>query len=281
MSVQLSSSNYGKGAVRVKKVTKHKNYHEVKDFSVSTICEGDFTETHRSGDNSMVLPTDTQKNTVYALAHKHDVETIESYGIYLAKHLLKANKQFTSVVVEIEETLWERIKIGAKQHPHAYRKGGAEKWTTKITHTKSGTVIESGIKDLMILKTTDSSFSDFLRDKFTTLKDADDRMLMTNLTSSWVYNSADVDFAKLRKTIQNTLLSTFAKHKSLSVQHTLYAMGEAALKKAKAVSTINLDMPNKHNLLVDLSKFKMKNNNQTYHVTEEPYGIIRGTMTRG
>ncbi len=280
MAAKLASSRYGKGEVKVKKVTRHKDYHELIDFAVSVYCEGDFTDAHLKGDNSAVLPTDTQRNTIYILAKDHPLDSIESFGIFLSDHLLKANTQFTSVQVEIAQNIWERIPVNGKKHPTTYRKAGQEQWLTAVHRTHDSLAVQSGIRDLEILKTTDSGFSDFKVDDFTTLKDTDDRVLNTVLKSIWPYKSTDVDFAKERQTIQTTLLDAFAGHKSLSVQHTLYAMGEQVLAKTKAIDSISLEMPNVHNLLFDLSRFNRENKSEIFHVTEEPYGIITGVVSR-
>ncbi len=280
MAAKLASSRYGKGEVKVKKVTRHKDYHELKDISVSVYCEGDFTVAHLDGDNSAVLPTDTQRNTIYILAKDHPLDTIESFGLFLSAHLLKANTQFTSVQVEIAQNMWERIPVGGKQHPTTYRKAGEEQWLTAVHRTRDSVAVQSGIHDLEILKTTDSGFSDFKVDEFTTLKDTKDRVLNTVLKAMWPYKSVDVDFAKEREQIMTAVLDTFAGHQSLSVQHTLYAMGEAALAKTKSIDSISLEMPNVHNLLFDLSRFNRENNSEVFHVTSEPFGIITGVVSR-
>ena len=276
----LSKSSYGKGAVRVKKVIKHQDYHEVKEFSVQIICEGDFEKAHLDGDNTLVLPTDTQKNTVYILAKDEAIESIESFGLALTSHFLKGNDQFTAVEVHIVQTIWEQIPANFVLHPYAYQKKGGAEWITTVRRTKDNVSVQSGIQNMEILKTTYSGFSDFKTDAFTTLKDTDDRMLATNLTANWDYDGTNIDFEKVRKGVINQLLVTFSDHKSLSVQHTLYAMGEAALEASLNIREIHIEMPNKHNLLFDLSKFDRSNDNEIFIVTEEPYGLIKGSVCR-
>ncbi len=280
MNIQLSSTSYGKSAVRVMKLNKHANWHEIKEVDICTLFEGAFEEAHTDGDNSNVLPTDTQKNTVYALAKDHPLQTIEDFGLHLAKHFLDGNPQIHKVRIELLQKQWAQIMDDGKPHPKAYQRAGNEKWTAVIEMTADKTTVQSGISDLLILKTTDSGFSNFKRDEFTTLKDTEDRIFATNLAAHWHYVGTDLDFVTLRKTIQSTLLSAFANHKSLSVQHTLYAMGKQVLETVEQVQKIDIDMPNKHHLLVNLEPFNLPNHNEIFVVTDEPYGVIRGALER-
>jgi urate oxidase len=280
MSIKLSSTSYGKSAIRVMKLTKHADWHEIKEVDVRTLFEGEFEEAHTIGDNSNVLPTDTQKNTVFALAKNHSLNTIEEFGIYLAKHFHDNNPQIHKVRVELSQKQWVQISADGKAHPQAYQRGGNEKWNAVIELTADSLKVQSGISDLLILKTTDSGFSNFKRDQYTTLKDTEDRIFATSLTTLWDYNSNDLDFAKTREDIQQHLLSSFANHKSLSVQHTLYDMGKRVLNNVEQVNKIDIDMPNKHHLLVNLSPFELANDNEIFVVTEDPYGEIKGTLER-
>jgi len=281
VNIQLSSTSYGKSAIRVMKLIKHPEWHEIKEVEVCTLFEGEFEEAHTKGDNSNVLPTDTQKNTVFALAKDHPLLTIEDFGLHLAKHFLERNPQIHKVRVELSQKQWAQILDEGNPHPKAYQRAGNEKWNCIVEMTKDQTTVQSGISDLLILKTTDSGFSNFKRDAFTILKDTDDRIFATNLTAMWNYNNSNLDFATLRNQIQNVLLSAFANHKSLSVQHTLHEMGKQVLATVDEVQKIDMDMPNKHHLLVNLEPFKMTNDNEIFVVTDDPYGVIKGSLKRG
>ncbi len=281
MSIKLSSTSYGKSAVRVMKVIRHDDWHEIKEVEVQTLFEGEFEEVHTKGDNTNVLPTDTQKNTVFALAKDHLTGSIEEFGLYLAKHFADNNPQIHKITIELSQKQWAAIPANGKAHPHAYQRAGNERWNAKIVKDASGTTVKSGISDLLILKTTDSGFSNFRRDAFTTLKDTDDRVFATSLTAWWDYNATDIDFDAARAKTQAAMLETFANHKSLSVQHTLYDMGKRVLNDVPQVQKIDLDMPNKHHLWVNLSPFGMENQNEVFVVTDDPYGVIQGTLERG
>jgi urate oxidase len=280
MNIKLGANAYGKNAVNLSKIIRHKDHHEFRQISVNVSLEGDFETTHTAGDNSMILPTDTQKNTVYALAKDHLVSSIEAFGLYLAEYFMFNNPQLSQATIEITEHTWTRLSFDGQPHPHAYISGGSEKHTAWIVQKRSAITVTTGIKDLLILKTTDSGFEHYIKDQYTTLPETSDRILSTNCAVNWVYGSANDDFTRLFTAIRHTLLTTFANHKSLSVQHTLYAMGEAVLKEFDAVKEISLKMPNKHHILYNLQQFGMPNNNEIFMATDEPYGYITGTLVR-
>jgi len=232
------------------------------------------------GDNSRILPTDTQKNTVYALAREHFTSSIEAFAIILCDHFKSTSAAVAKARIEITEHNWSRMDIDGKPHSHSFINGGLEKHFSAVTRNDSGIAISSGIKDLLILKTTDSGFEGYPKDKFTTLKETSDRIFGTQCDISWDYVSTDRDFTDIYNQIRARLLKTFSSHKSLSVQHTLYAMGEDVLKEFPAVKEIRLKMPNKHHLLANLEVFGMENKNEIFIATDEPYGYITGTITR-
>jgi len=280
MGIKLAKNSYGKNAVNLSKIIRHKNYHEFRQISVNVSLEGDFETVHTVGDNTMVLPTDTQKNTVYALAKDHFGSSIEEFGIYLANHFLSNNPQLSRCNVEISEHLWNRMVIDGQPHPHAYISGGGEKHTTTIVQSREKTDVTSGIKDLLILKTTDSGFENYIRDKYTTLKETSDRIFATNCEVTWLYQTAPADFTSAFQDIRTSLIETFANHQSLSVQHTLYAMAEKVLENFSLVKEISLRMPNKHHIPFNLQQFGMENNNDIFIATDEPYGYITATVTK-
>ena len=280
MPIRLARNAYGKNAVNLSKIIRHKDYHEFRQISVNISLEGDFETVHTLGDNSKVLPTDTQKNTVYALAKEYFGGSIEEFGIHLAEHFFSNNSQLSQCIVEIAEHLWNRIQIKGQYHPHAYISGGSEKHITAIIKTHEKTAVTSGVKDLLILKTSDSGFENYIKDQYTTLNETSDRIFATNCEVSWLYQIKPKDFTNIFNEIRTALISAFANHKSLSVQHTLYSMGEEVLNKFSAIKEIRLKMPNKHHIPFNLLQFGMENNNEIFIATDEPYGYITGTVTR-
>jgi urate oxidase len=281
MKIKLGENMYGKNAVNLSKIIRHADHHEFRQISVNISLEGDFETVYTQGDNAKILPTDTQKNTVYALAKDHFTGSIEDFGIYLANYFLSNNPQIWQVQVEITEHLWSRMAFDGSQHPHAYTSGGPEKRTALIAQNSDSITVSSGLKDLLILKTTDSGFENYIKDKYTTLKETSDRILATQCEASWLYTTAHQDFNTVNNGIRNTLLRTFAFHKSMSVQQTLFDMGKAVLEENGMVKEISLIMPNKHHIPFNLEQFGIQNNNDIFIATDEPYGYITGTITRG
>ena len=280
MKIRLGDNAYGKNAINLSKIIRHPDYHEFRQISVNVALEGDFESAHIKGDNTRILPTDTQKNTVYALAKDYFETSIEAFGIYLANYFMDNNQQVSRCKIEITEPLWSRMSLDGKQHPHAYISSGSEKHTTAVIHDKGSVHITSGIRDLLILKTTDSGFEHYIKDKYTTLKETSDRIFATQCEASWIYDSPTQDFTTRFNNIRSTLLKTFADHKSLSVQQTLYAMGEAVLKENDVVKEISFKMPNRHHIPFNLGQFGMDNQNEIFIATDEPYGYITATVTR-
>lgn len=280
MKIKLGENMYGKNAVNLSKIIRHADHHEFRQISVNISLEGDFETAYTQGDNTKILPTDTQKNTVYALAKEHFTGSIEDFGIYLANYFLSNNPQISQVQVEITEHLWARMAFEDKQHPHAYAGSGAEKRMALIRQNRDTVAVTSGIKDLLILKTTDSAFENYIKDQYTTLKETSDRILATQCEASWLYSAQGLDFNTAYNGIRNTLLRTFAFHKSMSVQQTLFDMGKAVLQENAMVKEISLIMPNKHHIPFNLEQFGMQNNNDIFIATDEPYGYITGKISR-
>jgi urate oxidase len=280
MNIKLGTNAYGKNAIHLSKIIRHEDHHEIRQISVNVQLEGDFETAHTLGDNSRILPTDTQKNTVYALAKDHFTTSIEAFGLFLAGYFLENNSQVSKSKIEITEHLWTRMTFNGLQHPHAFMGGSSEKHFTVIEMTGNTTSVSAGIKDLLILKTTDSGFENFVRDQYTSLKETDDRILSTQCEARWLYNTMEIDFQTVYEKVCNTLLKTFAFHKSLSVQHTLYAIGEQLLKEIEVLKEVSLTMPNKHHIPFNLDQFGMENKNEIFIATDEPYGYITGTIVR-
>jgi urate oxidase len=277
----LGANSYGKSGIRLVKVTRRPDRHDLKDLTVAVRLEGDFEKAHADGDNSAVLPTDTMKNTVYAFACERSLDQIESFGVALARHFVESHTPVSRASVEIVEHLWERLDPSGRPHRHAFRRAGEETRVARVTLARGGrTSIDAGIEGLLILKTAQSGFSGFPRDRYTTLKETSDRILATSLSASWSYAKAESSFNLLWKAIRQTLLETFADHESKSVQQTLYAMGEAVLERHEEVARIRLTMPNKHHLPFDLTPFGLENRNEIFVATEEPFGLIEATVER-
>jgi urate oxidase len=261
-------------------VVRQDGRHDIRELTLGISFEGDFETAHTKGDNTKILPTDTMKNTVYVLARQYPVEAVEDFCQHLIEHFLTYNPQVARVGIEAAENLWNRIVIGGKPHVSAFVRGGEEKRTATLSGTREGTLIRSGIVDLIVLKTTKSAFEGFLRDPYTTLKEDRNRILSTSIHADWLYESGEIEYSQHWHGIRQTMLETFAEHNSESLQHTLYAMGEAVLRNFERLREIRLSLPNKHFNLVDLSSFGMDNPAQVFLPTDEPHGLIEATVRK-
>ena len=284
----LTATSYGKSRIRLVRVTRPgdasarsgDNRHDLRDFTVAIAFEGRYDTSYTDGDNSHVLPTDTMKNTVYALAARDGVGEPEAFGTLLGRHFIERNPTLDRVIVDMIDHSWTRIMVGNREHGQSFVRRGPESRTARIVTTREGATVTAGITELVIMKTSHSAFAGFPRDAFTTLQDTTDRIFATSLTATWRYADCDVEFGAIFRSVKTTLLEAFAEHDSLSVQHTLYAMGRLVLDSIDAVDSISLEMPNRHHLPVDLARLGLENRNEVFVATEEPHGLIKATLSR-
>jgi urate oxidase len=281
MKINLIQDSYGKSAIRLAKVTRHKDGHDFKEIHVNIQLEGDFETVYTEGSNKNVLPTDTMKNTVFALAKDHDLATIEDFGLHLTDHFLSNNPQVSAVTIDLAQVRWERMTNGETIEPYTYINGGNEQQTTTVRRTRDGIKVSSGLRGVRILKTTKSGFEGYIVEQFTTLPPTADRILATEMEAVWQYeNPQSLDYQKLRTLIRGELLMTFANHHSYSVQESLYLMGESVLKNVEEVIEINFKLPNLHYLPINLKPFGMENHNDVFVASGDAFGYITGTLRR-
>jgi urate oxidase len=279
MAIVLGPNQFGKAEVRVVAVDRSTPRHSLVDLNVSSSLRGDFTAAHTAGDNSHVLTTDAQKNTVFAFA-RDGVGTPEEFGLRLARHFAGSYEWITGARVAVESYGWERIPVGGRPHDHSFRRAGGEVRTAVVTVDRADAHVLAGISDLVVLKTTGSEFWGFPRDRYTTLAETRDRILATAVTARWRYTGSELDFDACFAGIRTALLEAFATTHSLALQQTLYAMGEAVLEQNACVAEIRLSMPNRHHFLQDLSAYGLDNPDVVYHADDRPYGLIEGTVQR-
>ena len=277
----LSENRYGKSRVRVMRVKRGADGHEIHEWNVQVLLQGDFETCFTEGDNSKILPTDTMKNTVYSLARKSQAACMEEFAKELVDFLLGRNTHVSHAEVRISEKAWDHAASGGKTHPTTFVQSTGERQTTKVERAQGGAFrIASGLENLIILKTAKSGFEGYIKDSLTTLPPTADRLFGTALQATWRYLASDLEFAKMRTKIRGALIDAFAAHDSKSVQHTLYAMGDAVLQHVPQVEDIELTMPNIHCLLVDLSRFGQDNPNEIFAPTDEPHGYIEARIRR-
>jgi urate oxidase len=279
--ITLGENRYGKSRVRLAKVKRHPDRHDFCEWTIEILLEGDFESCFVDGDNSKILPTDTMKNTVYSLARNSLAECIEEFGKEVIAFLLDRNPQVSAARVTLSENAWEHLPTAGQPHPTAFVQSSGERQTAEVTGTRNGALaVRAGLENLVILKTAGSEFVGFMKDSLTTLPEATDRLFGSVVRAGWSYSSPGAPFVALRSKVRGILLSVFAGHASKSVQHTLYTMGEAVLSNVPEIEDIELTLPNKHYLPVDLERFGQHNPNEIFVPIDEPHGYIEARICR-
>ncbi|GAA4441679.1 factor-independent urate hydroxylase [Phytohabitans houttuyneae] len=273
MGIVLGPNRYGKAETRVVRVVRDGERHELRDLNVSVALAGDLDATHLTGDNAGVLPTDTQKNTVYAFAKEHGIDQPEDFALRLARHFVSSQPTIHSARVHIEQYGWRRLG------PHSFQRDGAETRTATVTVDGAGEWVVAGLADLVLLNSTDSEFWGYVKDPYTTLPETKDRVLATEVSARWRF-AGPADWAASYEGVKAALVAAFVETYSFSLQQTLYAMGRRVLEERPEVVEVRLALPNKHHLLVDLAPFGLDNPNEVFVAADRPYGLIEGTVLR-
>ncbi|MET0989578.1 MAG: factor-independent urate hydroxylase [Glaciihabitans sp.] len=280
MAIILGDNQYGKAESRVVRIYRDETRHEIRDINVSTALRGPFAAAHLEGDQSQVLPTDTQKNTAFAFAKLHGLGSIEDFGLALARHFVGDVDPVEGARVEIEEYAWTRATVGGVPHDHTWTRTGAETRTAAITVDATGEYVIGGLKDLVLLKSTGSEFAGFLSDEFTTLPETHDSVMATSLDAKWRFIGTDVAWEEAYPVIKQVMIEQFATLQSLALQQTLWHMGRAVLEAFPTIAEIRLSAPNKHHFVVDLEPFGLENPGEVFFAADRPYGLIQATVTR-
>lgn len=284
MAIHLGANQYGKAESRVVRIYRDTPRHQIRDLNVSSALRGRFEDAHTTGDQRDVLPTDTQKNTAFAFAKEKGIGAIEDFALTLGGHFIDSAPAADGARIEIEEYPWERISVDGAGHDHSFVRAGSGIRTTVVNVDGRGAErkahVVSGVHDLTLLKSTGSEFHGFLKDKYTTLPETDDRVLATSLVARWRYDHTEVDWDKSYDEIKGLLLEQFARIHSYALQQTLYGMGEAVLQQHSEVAEIKFSAPNKHHFLVDLSPFGVENPGEVFIAADRPYGLIEATVVR-
>jgi urate oxidase len=272
MRAVLGDNQYGKAEVRVMKVDRDTPRHVLHDLNVSVALAGDLDAVHLEGDNSAVLPTDTQKNTVFAFAREHGVDHVEDFAARLARHFVETQQAVRRSRVDVEAYSWHRLD------DHSFARTGPELRTATALHDETGTTHLSGVTGLVLLKSTESEFAGFAVDRWTTLPETDDRILCTSVTARWRHADVQADWESSYDSVVDALSTAFADTYSRSLQQTLFAMGERVVATCHGIAEIRLRLPNVHHLIVDLEPFGLDNPGEVFHVDDRPYGLIEGSV---
>jgi urate oxidase len=280
--LRLGPNRYGKAETRVVRITRDGGVHHIKDCNVSVSLSGDMDAVHLVGDNAAVLPTDSQKNTVFAFARKYGIAEIEEFSLLLARHFVDSQPAIHHARVEVEEYFWDRIPVdrGTNRGQHSFVRSGREIRTCVVHHdgpSRQVTIV-SGLKGLTVLNSTGSEFHGFVEDEYTTLRPTRDRVLATEVSAAWRHRGEHEDFGASYEWARRAMLDAFAGTHSLSLQQTLYAMGGQILEACAEICEIRLAMPNKHHFTVDLEPFGLDNPQEVFFAADRPYGLIEGAV---
>ena len=274
--MKLIANRYGKARVRVMKILRDGPQHTIKEIDATALLTGDFSAAYTEADNSKVVATDTIKNTINVLAKQHLGEEIERFAVTVAQHFLERYEQVESATVEITAKDWQRIN----HHPHSFRAGSDARGWTRVVCTRTSQELQSGVRSLVILKSTGSGWEGYPKDEFTTLPETHDRILATSFDATWSWSGPPANYNTANDSILTVMLDVFANEYSPSAQASVYAMGSAALRASPEISRIDIKMPNKHCLLINLKPFGLENRNEVFVPTDEPHGQIEGSIAR-
>jgi urate oxidase len=280
MTISLGDNQYGKAESRLVRVDRDHSRHEIHDLNVSTALRGPFEAAYLTGDQSTVLPTDTQKNTAYAFAKSKGVDAMENFGLELARHFVKDVSPVTGARIEVEEYAWERAIVDGTEHDHTWTRRGQEVRTAAVTVDETGEYVIGGLKDLVLLKSTGSEFAGFLTDEYTTLPETHDRVMATALTAKWRFSTTDVPWNDVYADIKEIMIKEFALLESLALQQTLWKMGSAVMEAYPVVAEVRLAAPNKHHFAYNLEPFGLDNPNEVFWAADRPYGLIEAQLIR-
>lgn len=282
---ELQLHQHGKSRVRLGRTWREGSVHHFVEWMVHTMLESDMELAFTDGDNTGMTATDTQKNTVYVVAKKMSKRcSIEQYGTALAQHFVHTYPRVSKAKVWVEQAPWKRLEVGGIPHDHGYAMCGTEVRTTHVTYDRAGKLdVQCGVKDLKVLKTTQSGYEGFLKDAFTLLPEVRDRVMATSVTATWKYAYQPMDYDATYATVRGALLDgVFGPPKggvySPSVQFTLYAMAQLALERAPQVESVFLNMPNLH--FLPCAPVGSSFDDDVYVATSEPHGNIEAVVTR-
>jgi urate oxidase len=276
----LTNSQYGKAGNHVVRITRDADRgagkrHQIEDLVVTSQLRGDFEAVHTVGDNAHVIPTDTQKNTVFAFA-RDGIDSPEEFLLRLSRHFTSSFDWVDGGRWEAEQAIWSRIN----DSDHSFYKTGLETRTAVLVTDQNTDTMIAGFYGLTVLKSTESGFVGYNKDEYTTLPETQDRILATDLAVRWRYNTTHLDFHKVYGSVRDLLLAKFSEGYSKGLQQTMFQMAEAVIDDHAEIDEIRFSCPNNHHFLSDLSPFGKDNPNVVYYAADRPYGLIEATIAR-
>ncbi|XP_074491303.1 uricase [Sebastes fasciatus] len=286
-NVEFVRTGYGKNSVKLLVIRREGSRHYIIELKADVELTLRSRKDYLTGDNSDVIPTDTCKNTIHALAKLKGVKTIEQFSLDICHHFLTTYNHVLRVKVNMEEAPWRRLEKNGVEHVHAFISSPEACRFCDVEQNLNGVpVVHSGVKNMKVLKTTQSGFEGFHKDRFTTLQETKDRCFCTSVYSRWRYNKTqDVDFDAAWKCVKETIIEKFAGpydcgEFSPSVQKTLYETQVMVLDRVPEVDEIEMVMPNVHYFIIDMTKMGLANKGEVLLASDNPSGNITGTVRR-
>jgi urate oxidase len=275
-TVVLGKNQYGKAENHVVRINRDTDRHEIRDLVVTSQLRGDLEEVHTLGDNAHCVPTDTQKQTVFAFAQQYGIESPEQFLLKLADHFTGEFDWITGGRWAAQEYVWNRIN----DHDHCFVQHKDEVRTAVVVADGEERTVISGFKDLTVLKSTQSGFTGYPKDKYTVLPETEDRIMSTDVATRWRYNTTEVDYDAVYENVKKIILAKFTDHYSKALQETLYLMGKAVIEAHPEIDEIKFSCPNKHHFVYDLGFCGLENDKETHWAADRPYGLIEATIQR-
>ncbi|RKQ33715.1 factor-independent urate hydroxylase [Kocuria tytonis] len=274
--VVLGKNQYGKAENHVVRIHRDTDRHVIRDLVVTSQLRGDFDAVHTRGDNGHCVPTDTQKNTVFAFVQKYGVNSPEELLLKLSEHFTSEFEWVTGGRWAADEHAWDRIN----DNDHCFVQNKQEVRTAVLVTGGGKSTVISGFRDLTVLKSTESGFQGYPKDRYTTLPETTDRIMSTDVATRWRYNTTDVDYDAVYADVKKIILDKFTDHYSRALQETLYLMGKAVIETHPEIDEIKFSCPNKHHFVYDLAFCDMANDNETHYAADRPFGLIEATVQR-
>lgn len=275
-TVVLGKNQYGKAENHVVRINRDTDRHEIRDLVVTSQLRGDLEEVHTLGDNAHCVPTDTQKQTVFAFAQQYGIESPEQFLLKLADHFTGEFEWITGGRWAAQEYAWNRIN----DHDHCFVQHRDEVRTAVVVADGEERTVIAGFKDLTVLKSTQSGFTGYPKDKYTVLPETEDRIMSTDVATRWRYNTTDVDYDAVYENVKKIILTKFTDHYSKALQETLYLMGKAVIEAHPEIDEVKFSCPNKHHFVYDLGFCGLENDKETHWAADRPYGLIEATIQR-
>lgn len=312
----LTSARYGKDLIRVFRVVRDGEFHQVVEYNVTVLLEGDIEPSYMAADNSVVIATDSMKNITYYLAKiSPHILSPERFALHLGTHIVSKYAHIHRAFITLEKLRWSRIALSANDHPHphSFVRDGNDKQIVEVEidastgKDKLSAKVTSGITDLLVLKSSGSAFHGYIHDEYTTLPEVNDRILSTSVDLSYTFAplslSSPTDGKKLDFTVpegfalggvwdavnvatraRNATLDIFALDASASVQATLFKMGQRVIAENAGVESVTYKLPNRHYIPVDMKYIGMDNstpaNAEVFVPVSAPSGLISATISR-